>query len=93
MDNLLDTENGQSTGYKVIMANLLCDILVVQPNINGCSKHSISAPNNYINTNEAKIIVLSETKISDLTDNDFQNYRVILKPNLENLTLKSKLQS
>ena len=70
------------------MANSSPDTLVMQLNINGCSKHSISALNNYINTNEAKIVFLSETKTSDLTDNDFQNYRVILKPNLENPTQK-----
>ena len=73
------------------MANSSPDTLVMQLNINGCSKHSISALNNYINTNEAKIVFLSETKTSDLTDNDFQNYRVILKPNLENPTQKGRV--
>ena len=61
----------------------------MQLNINGCSKQSISALNNYINTNEAKIVFLSEIQTPDLTDNDFQNYRVILKLNLENPTQNS----
>ena len=56
-------------------------LLVMQLNINGCSQNAITALNNYINREKAKVVLLSETKSSTISDSDFDNYKVLLKPN------------
>ena len=59
-------------------------LLVMQLNINGCSQNAITALNNYINREKAKVVLLSETKSSTISDSDFDNYKVLLKPNKSN---------
>lgn len=70
------------------MTNRHGNLQIMQLNINGCSQNTISALNRYINKEQAQVIFLSETKTLSLSDADFDNYQVLLKPNNTNPTQK-----
>lgn len=78
VDNKLDSLTTEGINTKTF--------LIMQLNINGCSSATTQSLNQYINKHQADLVMLSETKSTDLEDKHFNNYQVLLKPNIHNAT-------